>query len=245
MTLGTSSASRGHQSSKPSILELKTPRYRYDKINDTSQACLLTIEQWFDLKSYNSTPTVSETHPFLRQDKFFDSPGPGGIRTPRREASSSRLKEQRLDRSLEVPRNNIQTFAHNGYVYCMLLAPGSVAASPYSEILITGGGDGFIRLWWLKSEDAGHIHEFGRLGNEDNEGDSVLCIILDGTFLYSGRVDGIIDIWDLETRQLLRRLKTNEADVSALSMGRGMLFASFADGIVMVGDLRVEKLVLN
>ena len=192
--------------------------------------------EWFDLKSYNSAPTVSETHPFLRQDKFFDSPGPGGIRTPRRETSSSRLKELRLDRSLEVPRNNVQTFAHNGYVYCMLLASGAVAAAPYNEILITGGGDGFIKLWRMDAKESGDIHEFGRLGNEDYEGDSVLSIVLDGTFLYSGRVDGVIDIWDLETRQFLRSLKASDADVSALSIGRGMLFASFVDGIVMVGQ---------
>ena len=135
---------------------------------------------------------------------------------------------------MEVPRGNVQPFAHNGYVYCMLLTTGPAAALSNDEVLITGGGDGFIKLWSLDTADDGRIHEVGKLGHEDSEGDPVLSIMLDGTFLYGGRVDGQINVWDLETRQLLLNIKTTEADVAALSIGRGMLFASFADGTVMV-----------
>lgn len=116
----------------------------------------------------------------------------------------------------------------------MLLTVGSAAALPNDEILITGGGDGFLKLWSMDPMDEGRIQEVGKLGDEDSEGDPVLSIILDGTFLYGGRVDGLINVWDLETRQLLRNVKVSEADVAALSIGRGMLFASFADGTVMV-----------
>lgn len=179
---------------------------------------------------------MSESHPFVRQDKFFDSPGPGGIRTPRKEPSNSGLKNARLDRSLEIPRTNVQTFAHNGYVYCMLLAQGPIAAFQYEEVLITGGGDGLIKLWSLEgdTETPGGIHQIGSLGDKDGDGEPVLCIIMEGTFLYSGRVDGIIDVWDLETKQLLRTINAAKTDVVALSVGTGMLYASFEDGHVMV-----------
>lgn len=116
----------------------------------------------------------------------------------------------------------------------MLLASGSAAGITYHEVLITGGGDGLIKLWSLDAEHGGRIQEIGQLGDEDGNGDPVLSIALDGTFLYSGRADGIINVWDLETRQLLRSVEAADSDVSALSIGTGMLFASFVDGTVMV-----------
>lgn len=127
----------------------------------------------------------------------------------------------------------------------MLLASGSAVGITTDEVLITGGGDGLIKLWSLDAEHGGRIQEIGQLGNEDGDGDPVLSIILDGTFLYSGRVDGLINVWDLEARQLVRSIQAADADVAALSIGTGMLFASFVDGTVMVRRFSIQKIAAD
>lgn len=196
------------------------------------EASELTFEQWFEFRTAQTTSSTSSTHPSLREDRFFDSSGPGGIRTPRHDASSTELGKLRLGKSTELPKMAIQPFAHNGYVYCMLLTKGAAAGLPYEEVLITGGGDGLVKLWSLQMDSNGRPQEIAALGEED--GDPVLSIIGDGTFLYSGRVDGVINVWDLETKQLLKVIKAGDTDVLALSVGRGMLFSSFVDGTVKV-----------
>lgn len=101
------------------------------------------------------------------------------------------------------------------------------------EVLISGGGDGAIKLWTIGGED-GTISELHKLDDGRDEGDSVLSLVLDGTFLYAGRINGEVNVWDLETRQLVRNLRTKTEDVLALSLGGGYLFCAGVSGTVDV-----------
>lgn len=116
----------------------------------------------------------------------------------------------------------------------MALVRGIVAGGSDKEVLISGGGDGVIKLWNLDPKSSGAISELDTLDDGRDEGRSILSIALDGTFLYSGRNDGEIDVWDLETRQLLRRLKTTSGDVMTISVGGGFLFSAGVTGVVEV-----------
>lgn len=117
----------------------------------------------------------------------------------------------------------------------MLLAPGGVEAGQREETLITGGGDGVIKLWSLDGDDGGRPREVGILDDGKESGEPVLSIVLDGTILYGGRVDGWINVWDLETKQILRNIDTRiREDVLTLSVGRGLLFAALVNGTVLV-----------
>jgi di- and tripeptidase len=116
----------------------------------------------------------------------------------------------------------------------MLLARGIVSDDPNEEILISGGGDGVIRLWGLNADKGGAIYEIQTLEDGLEEGESVLSLALDGKFLYSGRLDGEINVWDLETYQLVRSLKTVTGDVLTLSVGGGFLFSMGVNGLVQV-----------
>lgn len=118
----------------------------------------------------------------------------------------------------------------------MALVRGIIAGCSETEILITGGGDGVIKLWNLDETAGGAISELDTLDDGRDEGHSVLSISLDGNFLFSGRIDGDIDVWDLETRQLLRRLKTSAGDVMTLSVSGGFLFSAGVTGIVEVRE---------
>lgn len=152
------------------------------------------------------------------------------MQTPRREGGGP--GDARGGQVLEIDRQHIRQFAHYGYVYCMLLAKG-FEDNVDKEVLISGGGDGTIKLWRLAKETGG-IEELYALDDGREGGESVLSLALDGNFLYAGRVDGEVNIWDLETKQLVRNLKTRAGDVLALSLGGGFLFCTGVSGIVEV-----------
>lgn len=114
----------------------------------------------------------------------------------------------------------------------MQLARG-LTSNPKEEVLISGGGDGTIKIWAL-DETGGAIEEMHTLDDGREQGESVLSIAIDGTFLYAGRADGEVNLWDLETRQLVRNLKTRTDDVLALSVGGGFIFCAGLSGVVEV-----------
>ncbi|KAF2397008.1 glutathione degradosome [Trichodelitschia bisporula] len=187
-----------------------------------------TSIQWYDLKTKDRRRPDPTTHPFNREDRFFDSLGPGGVRTPRPEPEPNKGGED-----LEIDRQHIHQFAHYGYVYCMLLARGDND----EEVLISGGGDGAIRIWKLGDG----IRQLHKLDDGREEGESVLSLALDGTFLYSGRLNGEVNAWDLETRQLVRSLRTHSDDVLALSVGGGFLYCAGITGIVEKFNRQYER----
>ena len=99
------------------------------------------------------------------------------------------------------------------------------------ETLISGGGDGAIRLWHLGHDNGGAIAKPLSLENGD---DSVLALALDDTILYSGRLEGEINVWDLDTLQLIRRVRAHSVDVLTLSVRHGSIFSGASNGIAKV-----------
>ena len=139
-------------------------------------------------------------------------------------------------RDLEIDKDHIIQYAHYGYVYCMLLARG-LSDDADVETLISGGGDGTIKLWSLDSDVDDGPKKSVSLENGD---DSVLALALDGTVLYSGRLEGAVDIWDLDTRQLIRMVQAHTADTLTLAVGHGLIFSGAANGsakVTPLGDL--------
>lgn len=132
---------------------------------------------------------------------------------------------------LEIDKDHIIQYAHYGYVYCMLLAKDANGHDSNEETLISGGGDGIINLWSLDRNSGGIVRTPLPLENGD---ESVLSLALDGTLLYSGRLDGEVNVWDLDTRQLIRRVKAHTADVLTLTVGHGLIFTGGANGFAKV-----------
>ena len=204
--------------------------------------------QWITL----SDPSVrvspeSQRHPDRRNHRFFDSKAVGGTSTPRR-------NEQRWGlipppkTVLEIDNGAIRNFAHNGYVYCMLMTKApTVEVNADEDVLISGGGDGTIKLWSLRDcykdgsgHDEGRIEEIMTLGSDDAE--SVLSLAIDGSFLYAGKLDGIVELWDLDTTQKLRVIKAHEFDIMSLQMSWGYLWTAAANGWASVSMI-VSKYV--
>ncbi|KAL8933272.1 MAG: hypothetical protein Q9211_005873 [Gyalolechia sp. 1 TL-2023] len=197
-----------------------------------------TSIQWFDLSDKDNRPTPDlSRHPFNRNHRFFDSTGPGGAPTPRSAAALETRSQN--GQMLEIDNRNIIQYAHNGYVYCMLLAHDPEEEDLDGEVLISGGGDGTIKIWSLETKDGGSISKLKTLRSGD---DSVLTLALDDTFLYSGRLNGEVNVWDLDTCQLLRRVQAHTTDVLALSVGYGLIFTGSASGSVKQFDAQYECL---
>ena len=113
----------------------------------------------------------------------------------------------------------------------MLLARGLSSDEDDPEILISGGGDGTVKLWSLQVDVDGAIT---RPINLENGDESILSMALDGTVLYCGRSEGNFDVWDLDTRQLIRTVKAHDADILTLAVGHGLIFTGASNGISKV-----------
>ncbi|KAL8870150.1 MAG: hypothetical protein Q9174_003742 [Haloplaca sp. 1 TL-2023] len=105
-------------------------------------------------------------------------------------------------------------------------------------MLVSGGGDGSVKIWAINKENGGSIAASKTLKSGD---ESVLTLALDGILLYGGRSSGEINVWDLETSQLLRRLQTDAADVLTLCVGWGSIFSGSANGIARQFDTQYEQ----
>ncbi|KAI0477876.1 WD repeat domain-containing protein [Xylariaceae sp. FL0804] len=194
-----------------------------------------TSIQWVGLKdAARRVAHDSANHPERRNHRFFDSTAAGGTSTPR----PTHERYDLIPRShavLETDRRANMMFAHYGYVYCMLMTRGTTAyTEPDEDVLVSGGGDGTIKLWKLggrEIDDNGietGIQELMVLGESDAA--SVMSLAVDGSFLYSGKLEGVVELWDLDTNQKLRVIKAHDGDVMTLHMGWGYLWSAARSG---------------
>lgn len=204
-----------------------------------------TSIQWVNLKDPKNRVTHdSAQHPDRRNHRFFDSRAVGGSSTPRRndERWTTIPKSEKV---VEIPSGAVQMFAHYGYVYCMLMAKApTVLVDADEEVLVSGGGDGTIKLWRLGVHDTDQddtsedrepgLEELMTLGSDDAE--SVMSLAIDGSFLYAGKLSGVIELWDLDTRSRLRVIKSHRGDVMTLQMGWGYLWSASVAGTASVSS---------
>ncbi|KAL8664858.1 MAG: hypothetical protein Q9202_002720 [Teloschistes flavicans] len=134
-----------------------------------------TSIQWYDLSDKgNRLKSKRERHPSVRNHRFFDSVGPGGAPASRRTTDIDPF--QGPGDFLEIDKEHIKQYAHYGYTYFMLLAGGPACPVFAEEKLISGGGDGSIKIWSLDKQKHGAISEFQVLKSGD---ESVLSLAID------------------------------------------------------------------
>jgi di- and tripeptidase len=193
-----------------------------------------TSIQWCSLKDQTARRTPNpENHPDRRNHRFFDSLSPGGASTPRPQTSRTATHDGEV---LEIDKAHMMHYAHFGYVYCMLMVRGVTRLVDSDEdFLISGGGDGTIKIWNLFHDQSQGIKEVACLGEDDAE--SVLSLAIDGSFLYSSKLEGVIELWDLDTKQKLRVIKAHKGDATTLQMSWGFLWSAGSTGFARVGFL--------
>lgn len=163
--------------------------------------------------------------PAVRPSKFFDSKGPGGKLAPQQErkfSSTDDHVEADAEKLVEVPLHNQIAFAHHSSVFSM------VVDLPRNR-LITGSGDGFVKLWKL-SPHTGRPVEIHSL----HVGDSVLSMALASSWqLCCGLDQNSIIIVDLETLQLMKHeISIVDGPLLALAAVEDGIFVSSNSSIV-------------
>lgn len=188
--------------------------------------------------------------PHRRYDKFFDSKGPTGSapQTPLSfspESLSKELSPLNICDSnyphaiLEIPAENIIRYAHNGFIYSIVQIEDAYNNLSHSdnvitESIITGSGDGINKIWnVVKNSMSGKV--IIELEDEDmDNNDGVISQAIEFPFLYSGLSDGLINIWDLNTKQLVSTLVTPDAnDITSISVHDDYVFAITEEGITL------------
>lgn len=150
---------------------------------------------------------------------------------PPRDASIEHGDHDSDGQMLVFKRDQHRLFAHNGYVYCMLLVRGLMECRLDEEILLTGSGDGSVKLWEL-----GQSHDIAptEIASLQNGNESVLSIAVDGSFLYCGLTGGAINIWNLDSRQIIKSITGPAGDIWTIDIIKGVMITGDSQGIVKV-----------
>lgn len=112
----------------------------------------------------------------------------------------------------------------------MLLVKGLIESAPSEEALLTGAGDGVVKLWRLGQEAGAVPTQVAKLQN----GDPVLSIAVEGSLLYCGLAGGALNIWNLDSHQLVKRIARHTGDLWAVHVIQGVAICGDSTGTVKV-----------
>lgn len=112
----------------------------------------------------------------------------------------------------------------------MLLVKGLVESAPSEEVLLTGAGDGVVKLWRVGQQPGGTPTQIAKLQN----GDPVLSIAVEGSLLYCGLAGGALNIWNLDSQQLVKRITKHTGDLWAVHVIQGVAICGDSSGVVKV-----------
>lgn len=114
----------------------------------------------------------------------------------------------------------------------MLLVRGLMESRLGAEVLLTGSGDGSVKLWNLGQGEGEAPVEMFELKNGDQ---AVLSIAIDGSFLYCGLSGGTVNIWNLDSRQIIKKITSQTGEIWALDIINGITICGNSSGVVKVG----------
>lgn len=112
----------------------------------------------------------------------------------------------------------------------MLLVKGLIESAPSEEALLTGAGDGVVKLWRLGQEPGAAPSQIAKLQN----GDPVLSVAVEGPLLYCGLAGGALNIWNLDSQQLVKRITRQTGDLWAVHVIQGVAICGDSSGTVKV-----------
>ncbi|CAO3673109.1 unnamed protein product, partial [Umbelopsis vinacea] len=195
-----------------------------------------TSIQWYDFSdpqttglSDSSAPATPISPRYTAQtSKFFGSK----IETPTTEERRNPMDAEVIQ--CVVRDSNVQVNAHDGYVYCLALEYDLPNID--GEVLISGSGDGDVKLWRITNEGLDNLHT---LKGSSDKGILTIALMDDG-YLFCGVQGGNIQIWDLETHQMIRSIMAHNDDVLSLCVKNHDVFSASADGTIKRWDRRFE-----
>lgn len=185
---------------------------------------------WYHLSIDVAPPSpVLRSHASNQKDRFFDSTGPGGSLDPL-QISSLDGKAQRAEaRRVMVSGDRYKPYAHNSYVYAMLLVKGLFQHDQEEEVLISGDGGGTIRLWRFDDNKHGSLEQ---LYSFKEKGSSILSLAVSGAFLYAGLSEGIANVYNLSSCQLIQKLQAGLGDITQIISTNSLILCGTNQGFL-------------
>ena len=113
----------------------------------------------------------------------------------------------------------------------MLLVKGVFHHDPEEELLVSGGGDGTIKLWSIDNLEKEGLMLLDKF---KNNGLGVLSMAYSHTFLYVGFTNGKAHVYSLDSRQLVQKLDVRCGDIGAIEVIRGKAFCGGSGGYIKV-----------
>ncbi|KAJ9608786.1 hypothetical protein H2200_006557 [Cladophialophora chaetospira] len=197
--------------------------------------------QWYKISTEPSVKSPVTFSPGTRKHRFFDSSGPGGITNAISDEDGANSNQG--GRVLTVPGHNYLPYAHKSYIYSILLVKGASAHHKDEEILISGGGDGIIKLWKIDALSASGLIQLSKIKIPDS---SVLSLSYRGLFLYVGLSDGVANIYNLASNQLVQRLQVGHGDVNQIILSTESILCGTSEGWIKVkSSMRLEEKFLT
>lgn len=158
--------------------------------------------------------------------------GPGGsANVISDEDGTSAVLNNQGGRVLTIPSRNYLPYAHKSYVYTMLLIKGLFTHDREEEVLVTGAGDGTLKLWSLDSLSSDGLVPITKF---KNPGSNILSLSYRGSFLYAGLSDGVANIYNLASHQLVQRLQVGHGDISQILVSTDSILCGTSQGFVKV-----------
>ncbi|OAP56311.1 hypothetical protein AYL99_09490 [Fonsecaea erecta] len=184
--------------------------------------------QWYKLSTDTAVkfPT-SALSPGSRKHRFFDSLGPGGTANVVADEGATNGLSNQGGRVLTAPSCNYLPYAHKSYIYSMLLVKGLFTPGKDEEVLITGAGDGVIKLWSIDDLAESGPKQITKFKNADS---NVLSLSYRGSFLYAGLSDGRAHIYNLASNQLVQKLQVGHGDVSQILVSPESILCGTSQG---------------
>ena len=99
------------------------------------------------------------------------------------------------------------------------------------DSLVTGAGDGTIKLWDLMSLGSSGLIQSHKFKIPDR---NVLSLACSGIFLYAGLSDGNVYVYSLTSKQLVQKLIVPYGDVNTVRILGGVVFCGTSRGNVEV-----------
>lgn len=165
--------------------------------------------------------------PSKRYDKFFDSIGPTGNKSTVSTRSLSNVTQDDATfqsmNIIQVPKENIVNFAHNGFIYCMDTYTEKKDSTYQTQYLITSAGDGLTKRWIMEDNTLylknvidinDDITGYGFSDDdEEKENDAVISQYIKFPLLFQGISDMRINVISLLTDRLIETINLSELNV--------------------------------
>ena len=154
---------------------------------------------------------------------------------------------------IQIPTENITSYAHNGYLYALDFITienpltstfANNIAENYQHVIVSAGGDGEIKLWGYSNENNGSLVFLRSLSHPKIDSIFSLAVSQSSLTVYAGSSNGNVCIWDLTTFQLLKNFQIDPNDVYTLAVSPSTN-GNYPQWLLMGTEFGITKMILS